>query len=466
MRIACLLFLICLSVSAQASTLHAEARAATEQQAKREALAALADSILVNVQSESSSYVEGSGKRKEELRIISRSDIPLIGVETNTVKIGNEVLCEARLDSSKSLALYSKKLGELSAEITALDQRIAKAKERDRYELLTQTLTVIEQYEKYRAVAQLLGETQSPAPPRNRTDTEAQLRTLEKSAPSIELAAQVLTKGLKADAVYIYPAVPHDSHEITAFARVMRDRITQKMPSVDSPEKAQTYFKGEYEILDNSIHLIYRLLDTDGNTLETRVATLSPAAYKGLQVKPATADFDRLLHEGVAVSSDFRAQINTNRGSEDVLFDEKEEVELMVKLSRPGYFYVVGHVIKKNENYSYLLEMEHADNDRRFVRYVNADDVNKWLSIGRFGVEPPFGVESLQLMASSDDPINRLPTHPLDSKSELYVTASNAQQGIIKTRALKPKRTDADKQYQTEAVLMFTTMAKQSKDKY
>ena len=91
--------------------------------------------------------------------------------------------------------------------------------------------------------------------------------------------------------------------------------------------------------------------------------------------------------------------------------------------------------------------------------------MNKWLSIGRFKATPPFGIESLQLIASSNDPINRLPVHPLDKKTELYVTASNAQQGITKTRMLKPKRSDADKQYQTEAVLMFTTMVKTSKSR-
>lgn len=459
MRNVCLLFLF-LPLTAPAATLHAEARAATEQQAKREALAALADSILVNVQSESSSYVEGSGKRLDELRISSRSDIPLIGVNINTAQVGKEVVVEARLESSKSLALYAKKLNELLLEIGALDQRIAKAAGNDRYTLLTQAITVIEQYEKYRAVAQLLGETNFTAPPRSRNDTEAQLRALDKSAPSIELAAQLLAKGLKAEAVYIYPAVPHGSHEVTSFGRVVRDRLAQRLTPVESPDKAQTFFKGEYEILDNSIHLIYRLLDTTGNTLETRVATLAPAAYKGLQVKPVSVDFDRLLHEGVAVSSDFRAQLTTNHGSEDVLFDEHEEVEVLVKLSRPGYFYVVGHVAKKRENYSYLLELEHADTDRRFIRYVNADDVNKWLDIGRFEATAPFGVESIQLMASSDDPINRLPSHPFNNKTELYVTASDAQQGITQTRALKPKRSEADKQYQAEAVLIFTTMAK------
>jgi len=113
------------------------------------------------------------------------------------------------LDSSKSLALYRKKLTELRQEIASLDDRIAKATVNERYGFLTQALTVIEQYEKYRAVAQLLGETQFTASPRTRSDTEAQLREVEKSAPSIELAAQILAKGLKTNTVYIYPAVPH-----------------------------------------------------------------------------------------------------------------------------------------------------------------------------------------------------------------------------------------------------------------
>lgn len=458
-----LLTLLSLSNFAVAVTLRAEARASSEQQARREALAALADSILVNVQSESSSYVQGNGKRQDELRISSRSDIPLVGAEITTVQIGREVICEARLESDKSLALYAKKLNELLREISALDARIAKASESDRYALLIQALTVIEQYEKYRTVAQLLGETQFTAPPRNRADIEVQLRALEKIAATIELAAQVITNGLKAEGLYIYPAVPHGSHEVTAFSRVIRDQIAQKMPSVESTEKAQAYLKGEYEILDSGIHLIYRLLDNQGNTLETRVATLAPSAYKGLQVKPMSVDFDRLLHEGTVVSGDFRAQITTNRGAEDLLFEEKEEVELLVKLTRPGYFYVVGHVVKKKENHSYLLELSQAASDRRFIRYVNADDVNKWLSIGRFEATPPFGTESIQLIASSDDPINRLPSHPQNKATDLYVTAANAQEGIAKTRSLKPKRTETDKQYQTEAVLMFTTMATVSK---
>jgi hypothetical protein len=414
------------------------------------------------VQSESSSYQEGNGKHKEELKISSRSDIPLIGVETNIGRKGNDIICTVSLDSLKSGALYAKKISELQQEINTLNQRIAKTHGNDLYALLTQTLTVIEQYEKYSAVSQLLGEAKITTLPLSRADVELQLRVLEKAAPSVEIAAQLLTKDIKAENIYIYPAMPHGSHEVTAFGRVLRDKLAEKLNTVENADKAQNYLKGEYEVLDNSIHVTYRLLDNTGNTLETRVTTLAPAAYQNVQVKPSTIDFDRLLHEGVAISSDFRAQLTTNRGSEDVLFNEKDEVELLVKFNRPGYFYAVGFVAKKNENYAYLLELSNTDTDRRFVRYINADDVNKWLSLGKFEASSPFGVESLQLIGSSDDPIFRLPAHQRDAKNDLYLTSNNAKKGITMTRALKPKRSETDKQYQTEAVLMFTTMKKVS----
>jgi hypothetical protein len=458
MRVIIFLLLL-LPFTANAATVQMEARAATEAQAKREALAALADSIFLTVKSETASVIEGSGKAQQSVSIHASSDIPLIGIELKCDALAQDFICLARLDSGKSLALYVSKLTELSLELIALDARLAKTTGHDRYLLLTQALTEIEQFEKYRAVAAMLGGSNFPTLVRNRADTEAQLRELESAVPSLELAAKLLSKNLHAEALFIQPAMPHASNEVTEFGRLLRDRLAQNLPTVASPDLAQTFFKGDYEVLANQLHVIYRLVDANGNTLETRVATLAPAAYKNIAVKPTTQSFDQLLHDGVALNNDFRAQLTTNRGAENILFNDKDEVELLVKLNRPGYFYVVGHVSKKRENYSYLLELATATSDRRFVRYVNADDVNKWLSIGKFEASAPFGVESLQLIASSDDAINRLPSHEMDKKTELNLIARNAEKGIAKTRALKPKRSQSDTQYQTEAVLMFTTLA-------
>ncbi len=445
-----------------ALNLQAEARAATAAQAKREALAALAESIFITVKSETNSVTESTGRQKQSLQLQTSSDVPLMGVETRTQQSGAEFVCTVKLDAAKSALAYRQRVGELFIEINELDNRIARTKSpSNQYSMLIHALTVLEQYEKYKAVAQLLGETQFAVLSRSRQDTEAQLRALEKAAFSLELAAQILSKKLQAEKVFVFPAMPQGSHEVTAFGRLMRDRLAELLPTVEHPDQASQFFKGEYEILENGIHLTYRLVDRSGNTLLTRVATLAPAAYQGLQVQPVTVDFDRLLHQGVVLSNNFRVQLSTNHGGENVLFIEKQKVKLLVKLNRPGYFYVVGHVLKAGENQSYLLELSNADSDRRFVRFVNADEVDHWIAIGGaegFEASAPFGVESLQVIASSDDPLNRLPPHVLNRSSELYVIAENAQQGITQTRALKPVRTQSDQVYQQEAVLMFTIM--------
>jgi len=130
---------------------------------------------------------------------------------------------------------------------------------------------------------------------------------------------------------------------------------------------------------------------------------------------------------------------------------------LLPKLNSPGYFYVASH--NTTENMSYLLELNESQGKRAFLRYVNADEVNRWLSLGEFEVTAPFGTENLQLIASSKDLINNLPSVKFDPELELYVVgAKSAEDAVIKTRGLKPKRSKKVKS--SEATLTVTMMAK------
>ena len=95
---------------------------------------------------------------------------------------------------------------------------------------------------------------------------------------------------------------------------------------------------------------------------------------------------------------------------------------------------------------------------RKFIRYVNIDDVNKWISLGRFEIVAPFGVESLQLIASSKDLIDRLPSCGYDNETQLYVVSRDPSKAVLNTRAIKKKISKKVKS--AEAVLLFTTMKK------
>lgn len=215
--------------------------------------------------------------------------------------------------------------------------------------------------------------------------------------------------------------------------------------------------KGSYEILKDGVSVTYRVIDPRGSTVATRIAKLSNAAVKHIEYKPASLDFDRLLHEGYVVSNDFKAQLNTNHGSEGLAFIEGDTIELFVKLNHPGYFYLVSH--NTTDEISYVLDLNESRGNRKFLRYVNADEVNRWLSLGEFEVTAPFGAENLQLIASSIDLIGNVPNVKFDPELELYVvSARSADEAVIKTRGLKPKRTKKVKS--SEATLTFATMKK------
>jgi len=122
---------------------------------------------------------------------------------------------------------------------------------------------------------------------------------------------------------------------------------------------------------------------------------------------------------------------------------------------RSGYFYLVGHTKTRGVEKSYLLDLQDAPGNRKFINYVNADDANRWISLGEFEVQPPFGIESLQIIASSKDLVDAVPNTSFDGS--YYLISNNLKEGVALTRGLVKKKKKAEKLKPAEAVLMFST---------
>jgi len=454
----------------EAKTIIGEGFGDTREEAKKAALSDLSSAIQVEVQSSFQSMVKEVNRKVEEFtqNVVSlKSELPILGAEYEFRRTKHGQNSTAILESDNVLRLYEAKLVEIKKDVDTYQGLIGKSASRsEKYQFYTEMLTCLKQYYKHKTVAILLGSKNIPEIDITEVEIKNQLRKLEEKVDDLNMAAKLVAEAMAdRDRIFIYPPTTKDSHEITQFADVVKKRLSVYLKTVQDPRNADFFMKGAYSILNGGkgeIELTYYLLDSEFNTLKSKVVTLLPDSYSSYEVKPKTLSFDKLLYGGFAVSNEFKIDINTNRGRGNLLFKEGEEAEFLVKMNNPGYFYIVGHVVKPgNEEYSYLVDFDatgEISSGRKFIRYVNIDDVNKWISLGKFEIVAPFGVESLQLIASSKDLIDGLPHYGYDDETQLCVVSKDPTKAVLNTRAIRKKISKEVKS--AEAVLLFTTMTK------
>lgn len=459
-----LLFLIPMPVFA--AGLRGEGWGKTPEEAKSAALADLSTLIQVQVESDFVSVAaETNGRQFNDVKSVvrARSSLPILGAEFSALPSKDGARVAASLDPAKSLGLYDEKLKDMARAIEdALKAANSAESDTARHEALGNALPLFDQYSRHKTVAFMLGMREFPAISRSEADIRGRMYGLEQAADSIAMAAKILARGMDQERIFIHPPTARSSREVTPFAAAVRDNLAGQLRSVASPSQAAYILTGSYEKTASGMDISCALADMRGITVKSAVARLSPKAYEGYETEPRSLSLERLIRDGVAVSSDFRVELATGLGGENPLFRVGDEMELLVKSSRPAYFYIVGHVDRKDGRYSYLLDLNEADGasrfSTRFVRFINADDANKWVSLGRFEVSPPFGVENYQLIASTADISAQVPPARIDTKTGFYVVAGKPEDGVSMTRALKPKRETGA--ITTEAALTITTMGK------
>ncbi|MEA3373293.1 MAG: DUF4384 domain-containing protein [Campylobacterota bacterium] len=437
----------------------------TMKEAKHEALSDLSQSIKVEVRSVFVSHKQATGNSVDsyaEGTIKVTSNLPIIGAEFEFFDNPDNIEAVVKLSPSKAKNLYAQKLDTLYSEIETYAKKVSPAQSSmEKEQLLGILLNRVNEYDRYQSVAIVLGVEKIKQPAVNKAAVRSDLLALQSNIDSMTMAANVLAKSFNNyNRIYLYPPKQSQSHEITPFAKALKMQLASGLQTVPTPAQAAYWLMGEYTESANGVVLSYTLVDvTKRENSAARTIAIPPKAYNGYRTKPKSISFDKLLHEGIVVSDKLKVSIGTNKGSEELLFTAGEEINLMVKLNKTGYFYVVGYTQTDQGKHAYLLELEEAPGNAKFIRFVNADDANRWMSLGTFTVEPPFGIESLQVIASNHK-ISKLPASHYDEESGYYLIGKGIKEGVAKTRGLIKKKPKNKETVRTEAVLMFTTMQK------
>jgi hypothetical protein len=94
------------------------------------------------------------------------------------------------------------------------------------------------------------------------------------------------------------------------------------------------------------------------------------------------------------------------------------------------------------------------------LRCFGGDSGRSDIELGEFVIEPPFGTEHLQIIASSQSPRGSLPPFSYQSSSDYFIiqgSNGNATQGMLLTRGVKLKPKAESKDMVAESTLSFTT---------
>lgn len=436
----------------------------SEEEARQRAAGDLAAAIQVQVKSVVESCIQIRGKSAEDCgsRVSSRTaaELPLLGLTYEPIPGGGEKYgARARL-GAEALPLYRIQLDRWKKEFQAQQDAVAAAADRQlRHAWLGRQLTALRAYQDHRLVATALGANIDEVPGSEAVLT-AEREKLEVGADTMPFAARLLMKDLNGRLVAVEPLRAAGSREATPFAAAMADVLRAEMTGRSGPPMR---LAGEYRLLDNGdLDLVLEIRDGagSGELAGVRSVRLARAGYQGYRAVPLAPNFEQLLTSGEAVSGELRAELVTTAGRSGLLFRSGETLKLAARVSRAAYFYVVGHVIRPDGQFSYLLPVQEGEGAARFVRRIPADQANHYVELGEFTVEAPFGAEHLQVVASTQDLAPHLPDHFYDAQSGynlLRDSQGNALKALKGTRGLRPKP-NAERLV-AEDTLTFTTAA-------
>jgi hypothetical protein len=427
----------------------------------------------------------GSGKVSASVQraLVEGRELPLIRIEVVGAGADSRQLrFEARLTDA-SLAAYQREAGWLAERLRKLDPARIPAGE-ETATRLTEWFAWLDQYRRVHTVLSLFS---SAARPEVEWD-EAALRHRAVKNLSPLVSTKDVARLVKAEVdrarvsgVRIIAPVRADNSEVTGLSGSIADELRSL---VSTPGEAARYtLDGRYERIDGRILLTLFLMDATFNTERVFMFALPAATEQSFRALPAAGGFAETLSRGlvridsldqgvgpIAGIADkvMGVDVRTERGQRGLYYRPGDRDRLLVKLDRPGYYYIVGHVEKANTHFSYLMEIGEPGGNR-FVRRVSAEGANRWQTIGEFTVEPPLGLEAVQVFATSEPPDRALPPARLDPARKLYVIGVDPIETIKRTRGLVlvnmagaaadtgPGR-DAAQAAIGEAVLQFSTL--------
>ena len=444
--------------------------------AKERAMSDLANQIQASVKSEFiTELTEASNSvteyAKSKVNVISSMKIE--GVQWETFDQGNNIMAQAVLRKDQAADLYYERTKELQSQIEEKMNRITSLMgtgENDRaLKDLFEVSKLFNQLEQNVLIYMILGgrEQQQLKPAFSRSDLDDKIYNLtEKDFNSFDdaingLCFQISKQVSPGQIITVFPFDFQD----TAFGSELSDYIRQQIifnlnkfikfqqgkiePGSDKREGLT--IAGNYWLRASQMEIILLIYDESGSAIgSARVefpisfADKIGVAYKPQNFVDANVE-DKLFSKSEVVYGDLNVEFWTNKGDQNLIFHGGEEMHLYVRLNTPAYLRFIYHLANGMRTPLYTSY------------YIDQSKVNKVVELPDvFECAPPFGVEKLQMFASTEE-LPDLNLKTVEIEGESYdVLAEDLGEFLAKTRGFVKKKTGTAKK--AERVLTITTV--------
>ncbi len=428
----------------------------TMEEAKQEALSDLSSSIKVQVFSkhEQTTYKNNNKIQSDYTRLIKLStNVPLISPSIYYAKENGKYKATAVIDKP---LLYKDKLADIAGKIDAVTKDVTIAGDKAlNYRLLKSVQSLYDEYDSYKSVADVIGIVDYVSPRISSAEALKIILEMQETPPSLEVAAEVLTKDMNEKNIYVAPVMYAGKENITEFGAFFKDMLSTKVNSVEVEEDGKNTLRCTYSQSSSDIIMVCSLITGVSKVLKSSVVKI-PKELVTMEAVPKV-ETSSILNSYTPPKTDYKIWLKISTDGDATFLRENEPFTLLVKANKAGYIYfmTVNNALDGEANILLL------DWNNQFIKYIDESHVNKWVSLGKYRVKAPFGSESLYAFGLEKKPLPEyiVPEYTLDKIGNL----KNVRPEILMQDVLSLfKRQQGDK---TMASITYTTAPNRKKMK-
>lgn len=238
---------------------------------------------------------------------------------------------------------------------------------------------------------------------------------------------------------------------ITDATKSFKPRSRQITRDLTVDSGAEQLLSGTYWEHGDRIKFMTSLRDVNtGKTLAGVEVSFdrTVVATAGLNLKPENYETalieQQAFREDEIVSSQLQVDVWTNKGDENLLFTEDEEMKVYVRVNRSAHIRLL--YILADGQYTLLYD----------DYYIDQSKVNHAVEVPElFECAPPFGAEMLVVVARTE---KFEPLETVEKYGYYFLKATNAKDAAAQVRGMKIKKQKISEIQQTEEKIVITTM--------